>query len=505
MTASLRIYMMLSMPPSADFTPSGDSRRDSSRDILALTATAFLWRLLFHIAYTPWWSGDSPGYARTWWVVSTRAWQYYDGLRPPAYPVFLGITQLLTGASASEHLSNLAAELAVSLQQLAGVGATILMYFLLRNLGVSRRARFLAAIFYALLVPVSLFEMMILPIALASSLLILALWLLSVAVGQKKEGKSPMVFAAGSGLAFAAGAFFRAELLVFFGVLVGSAFASTWIFRRQPELKALRRVLFTVLISAAPLLFLWTSFNYLMLGQFVFTTSKSYNATSTVYNLFGNVPPEDRIFGEIMLRYYRGPARIDLINDAWPELLAHEAEMPIHRRGPLSKVADLCAYAGEVAGRLQRRYPATYLANATQSFFRTFNFQQGNGIPLEHVKDPESPDRKAILRNMFAYKATEDVRRMQPPFMMVFYGLAILLFPVSRFARQRPTVGLILLMAIDAGMLATLLAYGFLHTYFIHYGVVFFGCIVVCGTTIFDRLIKAGRLKFGSSLLGPQA
>jgi len=475
-------------------TSSRSDRSGTRRDVIVLLASALAFRVLFQIAYAPFWTGDGPSYAVWWLVVKNRMWQFYDGFRPPIYPLLLGLVQWLSGSPASRRLSPNAGELVVSFQQLAGVSAAVLLYLALRNLDVRRRLSFWSAFFYALLAPVCLAEMMILPLALTSYLVIAALWLFTVSLRRTGSGPSGRGFAAVSGLTFALAALTRAEILAFLIVFAGTGLAASFIYRRHPHFTGLRSSALTASAFAAPLIFGLMCFNALMIGQFTFTTGKPLNATCTVYNLFDRVEPSDRVFGEIMLKYYRGPARIDLVNDALPELLRHSTEMPMERRGPLSAAADLYAYAGQVSHRLQRSYPRLYLSNATQSFGRTFDFSQGSNLPSEHVRDPESLEGQSILENDVASRLTEQIRWAEAPIMLAIYCLMLLCLPAALLGactkRFHVTVRHAVVFAVALSTFATLLAFGFFHTYFPHYGLVFFGCIVLCGAAIIDSIVS---------------
>jgi hypothetical protein len=459
-----------------------------------LGASALAWRVLFQIAYAPFWTGDGPGYAVWWVVVKNHLWQFYDGLRPPIYPLLLGLVQWLTGSEPSKRLTPEAGELVVCLQQVVGVIATILLYLALRNLGVRRRVSRWSGFFYALLVPACLAEMTILPLALTSSLLIAALWLFTVAIRRSASGQSALPFAAASGLTFALAALTRAEILAFLSVFAGTAILASLIYRRQPGFAALGSSALIAIACAAPLILGWMSFNARMIGRFTFTTGRPLNATCTVYDLFDRVEPEDRVFGQIMLKYYRGAARIDLVNDALPELREHTSEMPLERKGPFSQVPDLYVYAGQVSHRLRRTYPGHYLLNAAHSFSRTFDFSQGGNIPQEHVKDPESLEGRSVLENKVVASVTERVRWIEAPFMLVLYCLLLLYLPAAilgSYARRfRITVRDAIVFAMALSTFATLVAFCLLHTYFPHYGLVFFGCIVLCGAAIIDSIVS---------------
>ncbi len=459
-------------------------------DVLLLGAIALAFRVLFQIAYAPLWTGDGPGYA-VWWVVAkNHLWQFYDGLRPPIYPLLLGLVQWLSGSAPLKRLTPDAGELIVSFQQIVGVIATILLYLALRNLGVRRRVSFWSGLFYALLAPVGLAEMTILPLALTSSLLIAALWFFTVAIRRGAGGESAFPFAAASSLIFALAALTRAEILVFLSLFAGTAILAGLIYRRQPGFTALISSALIAIACAAPLILGWMSFNARMIRRFTFTTGRPLNATCTVYDLFDRVEPEDRVFGQIMVKYYRGAARIDLVNDALPELREHASEMPLERRGPFSPVPDLYVYAGEVSHRLQRSYPGHYLRNAAQSFSRTFDFSQGGNIPQEHVKDPESLEGRSVLENKLVASITERIRWIEAPVMLALYCLMLLYLPIALLGSYRKrfdvTVGRAIVFAIALATFGTLVAFSLLHTYFPHYGLVFFGCIVLCGAAIAD-------------------
>src|SRR4051794_27675283 len=288
--------------------------RTTRNHVVILAATALLLRLACHLVYTPFWAGDSPGYATTWLILKTRQWQLYDGFRPPGYPAMLGLAQWLTGSKALAHLTYPAAEVAIVLQQLLGLGATVLLYLTLQNVGASRRTAFIGGFIYSLLMPVAQFEFYVLPLAPAASLVVLSLWLFTLAVRRASAGRPSRLIAIASGLAFACAALFRVEASIVFACMLGVTLVASFLYRRRAEFRALRPVVLRAAIASMAPLLIWMSFNGVLIGQFTMTTLRPYNLSCTVYNIFDRVPKKDRVFGRIMAKYYRGPARIDLIN-----------------------------------------------------------------------------------------------------------------------------------------------------------------------------------------------
>ncbi len=455
------------------------------RDVLVLTFSAFAARLLFHLIYAPGWCLDSEDYSWRWRLIWDREWQSWDAYKTPGYPFLLGLAQGLVGAKPVAHLSYASGQAAIYLQQFAGLCAVVLLYFLLRNIEVGRRAAFWGALFFGTLMNICLFEILLLTQSLATSLLITALWLCSWALARAVRGQSNLLLAILSGIVFSLAALTRAEVSVFLLGLILTCVTISIIYRTRGEFLALRLVMLRVGLSALPLIIGWMSFNGLILGQFTLTTASSYNATSSVYNLFDRVPRKDRVFGKIMMKYYKGPARIDLVNDAWVELSAHAAEMPIKHRGPWTANADLMAYAGEVAHRLQRRYPLVLLSNSAKSFGRTFDFNQGRGFAQVPTNDPEAPDGTPVLKWPKGRNFAEAIRAFQAPVMFAFYCIMLLLIPgaliMTRMGKVCPPLKLAFAFAIALTTATTLVAFGFAHTYFSHYGLVYFGCIVICG------------------------
>jgi hypothetical protein len=293
----------------------------------------------------------------------------------------------------------------------------------------------------------------------------------------------------------------RAEAVVFLGVFCAIGIAGTLLHRRRSEFRSMRASLLGTVQGAAPLIVLLIGFNGVLLGQYTLSTAAGYNATSTVYNLFDRVEPRDELFGRIMTKYYRGPSRIDFSNDAWAELYAHAPEMPMKRRGPLSLNADLCAYAGAVSHRLQRRFPGVVLANAVRSFGRTFIFNHGGGITKARVTDPQSPSGDPVLESQLGHDVAEPFRRVQSLAMLLCYCLTLLALPVAAIALRRKSAAaqpkLLVLLQVASGTVATLIAYGFAHTYFPHYGMCFFGCIVICAAILSDELIQQWLVRKG--------
>ena len=143
---------------------------------------------------------------------------------------------------------------------------------------------------------------------------------------------------------------------------------------------------------------------------------------------------------------------------------------------------------------MQRNYPGHYLLNAAQSFSRTFDFSQGSNIPQEHVKDPESLESSSVVENKVVAGITERIRWIETPFLLALYCLLLLYVPAAMLGsytrRFSITVRDAIVFAIALSTFATLLAFSLLHTYFPHYGLVFFGCIVLCGAAIIDSLVR---------------
>ena len=472
----------------------------TTRHILIIAAVAIASRLLYHFTYEPWWTLDSPDYAWRWQVLKNLQWNVYDGYKPPVYSVFLGLAQALAGSEPASVITAGAARAAVWLHQLAGVLAAAMVYLTLRNLTNNTRTALIGGVFFALLGAVCLFEMIVLPLATTAYLLLGGIWLFTVAMRRSLDGGDGRLAAAASGLAFGIGALNRAEITVFLLALVGLTFVASLLYRKVPEFRALRPVAFMTGMVGLPMIGAWVCFNGLLLGQFTVTTAAGYNRTCTVYNLFDRVEPQDEVFGRIMMKYYRGEQRIDLVNDAWPELGQHAAEMPIEQKSASSNSANMMAYAGEVAGRLQRRFPLTYLANALRSFGRTFDFKQGLGpMQKEASRGVETPDGRPVLKSESGDGVARVLRLIQSPLMLALYCLSLAAIFITAAMvlvyRRVPPVRWFVVTALCGSLVLTLLAFGFAHTYFSHYGLVYFGCIVICGTAVAEAIFQWFRAR----------
>jgi hypothetical protein len=73
-------------------------RSDSHADIWhvgIILACGAAFRLIYQMAYKPWWSGDSVMYSNLFYLWTRHT--YVDAERTPGYPLFLGLAQWLAG------------------------------------------------------------------------------------------------------------------------------------------------------------------------------------------------------------------------------------------------------------------------------------------------------------------------------------------------------------------------------------------------------------------------
>ena len=165
------------------------------------------------------------------------------------------------------------------------------------------RIALVGALAFSLIGAVCIFELLVLSevlslffIALSSCLFLCAMH----ALREQTDFKWPSIC---SGLCFSLAILTRPENLVFFVILIGCVLFLSARCRYVPPIRwamwSLARLAALLVVSAAPLVILWMSWNLLSIGEFRLTTLTGLARTESVYNLFGLL---SRICGLIPVR-----------------------------------------------------------------------------------------------------------------------------------------------------------------------------------------------------------
>ena len=251
-------------------------------------------RIVFLLAYKPIWAGDSPSYSLAYYFWANH--QFYLGERTPVYPLFLGLVQWVLRQPANILPGFPVAYTVILLQGVLNLVGCVAFYFTLRNLKVSARLSLGAAVFLATLPALVMHEVQILNMSLGFTI-ITAVVAAYVSLLRSMEHGRPYL-----GLSFIVGLLLglailnRPESLIFFAV-VGLGTAAFRLRRTQSEGLRFLKAALLMTVGAAPLVFAWMTLMYAGIGEFRITTLDGWNKSRTVYNLFDQVPPEDRALG----------------------------------------------------------------------------------------------------------------------------------------------------------------------------------------------------------------
>jgi len=506
------------------------------RQICVILAAGVVMRLFYHLTYRPWWQGDTVWFTSRLWMWTHG--YYPDGWRPPVYSLFLGLADLLTGSQvAYGGLSAEAASVAVLLQSALGILAAVLIYDTMRTLGVRDRLAFWGALFFALIGGLSHFEMLLLSQSLAVFWLVLSCWLFVRTMKKLQRGDPVVSSAILAGVGFCLAILTRAEMLVFFGALLGcmAVLFAVIAFRGRPQeaagpakrrltnkagrrtfAQSARRVLWAMPTAAAPGILVWMYLIYLGTGQFKLTTIMGYEVNQTVYNLYDRVGPEDRVLGQIMVKYYLqlnhdGQVRRDYLWPALHEIYGRRQEMPIRRqkrpvRDPdpygisqnIGDSLDLGDYMAEVSLKLARRNPYDWLRNVAGSFVHdTFNFEYPQTAPQAEVtadSDPRSVDGQDVVRYPGLWRIAVWINRAQAPLLCALYVCTLalaLVGPIWLLRNPRSETALMdgAALAMVLSTVVTFLSFCVTMAYYSQYGPPFLGVMLVAFVYALERIL----------------
>lgn len=409
------------------------------------------------------------------------------------------------------------ADAAVVAQSALVLFAAILIYDILRKLGVRARLAFWGGLFFSLAGGLCEFEMIIVPQSLAIFALVLACWFFVRGITKLQRAESSTLDSICAGLSFSAAVLVRTEMLVFFVILLGSmtivvaftAWRGRDNFERavpNPFTKRATGMLLLMSFAAAPAILACMSLNYLATGRMRLTSMMGYQFYQSVYNLFDRVEPQDRALGQIMVKYYRlsnsdGHIKRDYIWNALDDLRLHTGEFPIKRgRYPFhavgsmkmtqaaAEVIDLGNYIEQVARGLARRNISAWLHNAADDFARsTFDFRYTPPPAVTTVtarSDVRSVDMKPVLRYPALRPLMVWVDRLQAPLLSGLYActIGIALFGPLLLMKASDSKTLLLdgsLWALALSTVGSFFSYCLLAAYYSQYGIFFVGVMVV--------------------------
>jgi hypothetical protein len=517
------------------------------RPLLLLLASAAVLRAVYHLIFWPWWSGDTISYLDAGYLLSHG--YFTDGARTPVYPLFLALARWVSRAPTS-YFDPASAVTATGLQSLLGVIAVGLVYDTLRKLRVRARLAVAGGLFFALLNGVCEFEMVVLAQSLSLFALVLGSWLYVTTVSRVERGEPFLRLATLTGISFGLAILVRPENAAVFAVLVAAA-AWLWFRTRRDQSSPHRffgALTVTLPLAAAPLLLGWMTWNYVGIGRFQLTTLTSWNMNSSVYNLFDRVDSEDQVLGELLAkanlirnhpekaageRFWLPAQPGQVVQDTYwatlGEIIRRRKEMPLpppaetssrfgkwvrsfgtddarrytHTLAAAVRIGetidrdpnDIGDYMDHVAWKLVRRYPGAWLRNAAANFFReAFRFRF-SPPGVSQTLDPHAFEGGTVVRNPSLRNVALWLDRIEAPLMTGLFALTLGLFLLAPWTLVRSpndnTVFDTIAAALATGVVATFAACCLFACYMPHYGIPYWGTIVICGVYAIDRL---GRL-----------
>jgi hypothetical protein len=482
-------------------------------------------RLPFYLAFKPIWSGDSPGYVLPYFL--WRNHTFYAGARTPVYPLFLGLAQWLSGVPASSRLSFSAAYVTVCLQSALDISAACVLYFTLGKLNIRRNVALVSALFAATFPALCLQEVNILDLSLSFAVLVLCTSVFVNLVRRVSDGSRFVCMSLLCGLVFACAALLRAENLVFCAILA-TVLLGSWVVLKLRGVSTLREnkmpvAVLLMILSAAPLILAWMTWNYVGIGEFRITSLTGWNRSKTVYNMFDRVEPEDRVLGQVLTSSYLQRNRngrivrdhiwqvqLDLVNQynmpvEDPTKSPSAFHMKVDRffadelgmiQVPCENPEQPCSaflrrwvnvgdYVGKVSWKLIRRYPSAYLGNVADNFVRdTFNFRYADSTPAIEGYRTTTVDGGEYVRNESLAKLLARAINAQAPLLMLFYvvtlGFVVVAPRVFLCKAGKCPVADIIVTGFALATLGTFIAMCFLSGYNKEYSIPHLGVMVIC-------------------------
>jgi hypothetical protein len=373
---------------------------------------AVVMRLLVHQTFYPWWCGDSRGYTGPAAAIYEHRLYDWDGGRTPSYPLFVLGCELLAGAHVDRDISPMAGNVVTCMQTLLGVAAVVMIFLTMQSLRIRDSISFALALLYALLEPIAEFEMFILCEALCLFLLVLAAYLMARVLRNLERQLPAFWLSLGAGVVSGFAVLTRPNVPFAWALFTGlvPVIIYWWKRRRRAPLSllAVGKTSGWCGLGGAVVIGAWLLFNWHNTGYLQLTPMADMTRTFAAYNLFDKVHPEDRVLGDIMVKYYRatnqnGNVAKDYAWQAFPEILDHYWELPFSpKRGPFPTVYTV-KYMGHVANYLLWENPGTWLQNAWEDLLRTWDFSIPQGDP-DYVGDPRSLYGTSVVANQFGWR-----------------------------------------------------------------------------------------------------
>ncbi len=475
--------------------------------------------LIYQLAYRPFWSGDSVAYSDAFHLWTSHTYGFAE--RPPAYSLFLGLVQWLAGDAPVQSGMGVPSQyLAVRLQCLLGLLAALLVYCSLRVLAVRPKLALAGGLCFTLIGAICLFELNILSELLSLLVLMVGTYFFLVCMRAVNYSMHFTSMALLSGVCFSFAILTRPENLVFFlaliAVLLVLAVRCSYLPGMQVA-RSLAKVALLLVVSTAPLVLCWMSWNLVSFGQFRINTLNGMTRTESTYNMFNLVDPEDRVVGEILWRSYLlkngnghiyrhhvWVARPDLTL-AWRRGLLPIPPQRVNRpenvlvikvRNWLDRQlgidehigilhgVNLYDYLGDVSWKLTKKHPLLYLHNVVENFATaTFDYSYPPPIPSE-IENPRAPEGGSVIRHKALYELTVWINRLEAPLLTASYLvlLAYVLFsPLLLLGREREHLlcdGAV--VAVAVGAFTTILCSCVFAAYYPEHGVPFMGVLVIC-------------------------
>jgi hypothetical protein len=484
-------------------------------DLGALAVLAGLVQLGMHVTFLPWWCGDSVGYAEVASILYGSDFTHYLGERMPGYPVFLLGCELLAGGRVGWVLSPHAAQVVTWAQSALFVASVLLTYLTIERLGVRRKVNLAVCLVFALLVGPAEFALILLSEILCLFLLILATYFVVVGVDLWRVGKALNGLPVAAGLTYGFAMMVRPNELFIWGALVLAVPVLAFVGRLRGRKFAVRAILhaFTrpLLAGGALLLVLWSFVRFETEGIVTLTELTDLDRSCVAYNIFDRVHPQDKVLGDIMVKYYRqtnGPGHVEreYIWQALPEISARAAEMPVPVRPGYESLRPYAVYAyiGRVSNELLLENPGVWARNSLSDMAGTLDFRFYHP-PLEPRDDPRALPQGSVVINRIGWRIVGWLNLAEAPVILLGYMLtfAAWVIGVARTLAAADLAGALVPLAVTAlaaGTIGCMIAPSILSIYIApRFSVPLIPVFALCSAYVFEEVIRAREARRGGS------
>lgn len=463
----------------------------SDKHFAITVVLAAVTRIWLGFTYEPWWVGDTIGYTAAGYNLLVKP-ELVDFVRPPIYPLFMaGIASLFEGSIQlrPQQVSAFAITIA---QQLLGVIGAAIFYLTLKMCRLNKWIVVAVSVLFATYLPLARYDNILLTESLTTFLNVCILFFIAHAI--YREPRASLLFVtAALGATAALATLTRPNEIILQGIAI---VAVTWRLimssREHRSSIPLFAAVLLVITSLGPV-GAWSSWNYIQTGRLAVTNFGGISLTHAVYNLFDKVEVHDSLVGKIMHETYQttntdGAIKKDYVWTAWPRLAEVRSSFPFYSGLPNRTGIDLDRYLGVVSRNLVKRFPLEYAENAMASMSDALNVEYI--LPGPTLRgDPETVDGRPVLKNeefqSIQKKLADAQGILYQGAVIAALALPILLLTALRQSFNRllnlGTIGAFCL----ASLLATLMAYSFLATYYPRYGIpyvplIFTACAISC-------------------------